>query len=264
MRHLRWGVPVDSATPDLDLRASPSIWAYARKAGYETTLIDGQVKGPPQNYLWTPELKLIDHVVPAADGIDTDQHIAKMLNERMHQGKRQFFYVVLRGAHYAYESNYPKGQLPDEAPLIERYRRAIAYSKSGFFDTLIQGLDRSKLAVVYTSDHGQIVKDGVNPPHCNTTAKAEEFSVPLLVFSPPALNAGLQPTSKNDPAHSHSQIFPTTLVWMGYDAGMSSTQFDEVLPLAPRRYVTFNKRIWSQGAEAPAEVFVNRKYSQAE
>ena len=264
--NLRWGVSVDAANPAMDLRASPSIWSYARKAGFETTLIDGQVKGQPQNYLWEPEKKLIDHIVSAGGGIDTDRHIAEMLNEQMKNDKKQFFYVVLRGAHYAYESNYPKDDLSLDAPLIERYRHAITYSKAGFFGALLKGLDRSKLAVVYTSDHGQIVKEGVKPPHCHTAASAEEFAVPLLVFAPPALETKLRPVTNSDTAskHSHSQIFPTTLIWMGYDAGLTATQFDQALPLAPRRYVTFGKRIWRQDDGNPAEVFLNREYPRAE
>ena len=41
---LRSGVDVRDAGPHTDLRKMPSIWGYARKAGYRTELIDGQTK----------------------------------------------------------------------------------------------------------------------------------------------------------------------------------------------------------------------------
>src|SRR5690606_29953941 len=48
---LRSGVDVRRAGPDMDLRGTPSVWAYARKAGYRAVLIDGQTTGVPQNLL---------------------------------------------------------------------------------------------------------------------------------------------------------------------------------------------------------------------
>src|SRR5690606_23742977 len=70
---LRSGVDVRRAGPDMDLRRTPSIWAYARKAGYRTVLIDGQTSGVPQNLLLPPERALIDTVIPAAGSLDTDR-----------------------------------------------------------------------------------------------------------------------------------------------------------------------------------------------
>src|SRR5690606_1545958 len=52
---LRSGVDVRRAGPRMDLRTTPSIWGYARKAGYRTILIDGQTAGAPQNLLLAPE-----------------------------------------------------------------------------------------------------------------------------------------------------------------------------------------------------------------
>ncbi len=77
---LRSGVPVLTVDHDTDLRATPSIWSYAQKAGYQTILIDGQVSGPPQNMLLPPERILIDEYDSAAAGLDTDRKLAKRLN----------------------------------------------------------------------------------------------------------------------------------------------------------------------------------------
>src|SRR5690606_14149895 len=108
---LRSGVDVRNAGPDMDLRATPSIWAYARKAGYRTALIDGQTTGAPQNLLLPPERALIDEVETVGDGIDTDRAIARRINARLKAPGRSFTYAVLRGVHFQYRDHVPPGAL---------------------------------------------------------------------------------------------------------------------------------------------------------
>ena len=80
------------------------MWAYAKQAGFRTILMDGQVHGNPQNYLWPPEKRLIDEVVPMAAGLDSDLKIARRLNGLLKADGRYFAYIVLKGAQYF--SNY--------------------------------------------------------------------------------------------------------------------------------------------------------------
>jgi hypothetical protein len=256
---LRWGVDVGTIGPTTDLRTTPTIWAYAHAAGYRTSLFDGQVRGAVQDNIWPPERALIEHYYPSRNGITTDRQMAEKLNQIIKRKGRDFVYVVLRGSHYQYYGNYPKGELPASSPLIDQYMASIKYSKRGFFETLLAGVNRDNVAIFYTSDHGQVIKPGV-VPHCNERPHAEEYAVPLLLFAPPRLHT----TFAKDPAshwrNSHSQIFPTTLVLMGYDKTFSESHYDHPLPGPPERMITFGKRIVPNEDEPTIQLNVNRRY----
>jgi Sulfatase len=230
---LRSGIEVRRIGPATDLRRMPTIWGYARNAGYRTILIDGQVTGPPQNMLIDSERVLIDDYVGAASGLDTDRRVARMINERLRTDGRQFIYAALRGVHFQYGDHVPEGTLPKGSPLAEQYRAAVAYSKRGLFDLLLEGIDRDKVAIVYTSDHGQNVGEGA-VPHCSEDPVAAEFSVPLVALLPEAL-ATTFPGPEG--GRSASQIFPTTLQFMGYDPVSAQQRYDRDLRHPTARYV---------------------------
>jgi hypothetical protein len=236
---LRSGVSIDTLSDKTDLRKTPSIWGYAKKAGYRTVLLDGQVEGPPQNLLFEPELKLIDEYHSKKSGIRTDLHLATVLNKMLRSNKRQFIYVVLRGVHFQYSDHYPNGSINDTAPLSEKYAHAVQYSKAGFFDALLSGVDRDTTAIVYTSDHGQNVKEGVLP-HCAANPSAEEFKIPLIAFVPDHNQA---PLRKETATRSAAQIFPTTLEWMGYRKTDVAIEFDNDLESPPKRFIWFGKAV---------------------
>jgi glucan phosphoethanolaminetransferase (alkaline phosphatase superfamily) len=216
-------------------------------------LIDGQVSGAPQNLIWGNEKKLIDKVVSAKDGIDTDKKIAQTLNGLLRDGRRRFVYVVLRGSHYQYASNLPAEEVSPEMSNIDIYERSIAYSKREFFDAMLRDVNREQAAIFYTSDHGQYLESGVIP-HCNTIPHDEEFYVPLVLFPPLQLMADF---SENKPAssiNSHSQIFPTTLYLMGFSKTYAEDQYDNLLPGASKRLIRFGKRIFPVSRDGGIDV----------
>lgn len=237
---LRSGVEVRRAGPHMDLRATPSIWAYARKAGYRTLLIDGQTSGPPQNLVLPPERALIDELRPAAGALDTDLRIAEALNEQLRGPGRSFTYVVLRGVHFQYRDHYPAGLVPADSPPSLQYDTALTYSKRLFFDRLLTGVERSEVAIVYTSDHGQNLVAGALP-HCSPAPVDAEFAVPLLAFLPDRLAARYAAAPRE--GHAASQIFPATLIWMGYDPQAVEQRYDNDLDLPPARYVRFDRNV---------------------
>jgi hypothetical protein len=236
---MRSGVNVHSVNDRTDLRRAPSIWAYAAKAGYTTNMLDGQVAGPPQNLLLAPERALIDNYQSAANGLKTDLAIARTINASLKTGRKQFTYAILRGVHFQYRDHYPKGALPEGSSTQAQYEKAIAYSKEGFFDVLLDGVDRSMVAIFYTSDHGQNIEDGVTP-HCSGSPVREEFSVPLIAFLPPNI-AEDQNTGKG--GRSLSQLFPTTLAYMGYDVSYAQENYDNILTTPTARYVWFGRGV---------------------
>jgi len=248
---LRSGVDVRHADARTDLRRTPSIWSYAKAAGYRTRLIDGQTSGAPQNLLFPPERALIDELVEMPDGIDTDRRIADRLNAELKQPGRSFTHVVLRGVHFQYSDHYPPGTLPPDAPLALQYRTALAWSKRGFFDRLLRGVDRGAVAIVYTSDHGQNLTPGALP-HCSRDPVRDEFRVPLIAFLPERLARRYFDAPRT--GHSTSQILPATLIWMGYDPARVAARYDADLTRPTARYVWFGRAAVPVSRGAPVEV----------
>ncbi len=236
---LRSGVNVRKANDKIDLRATPSIWNYALKAGFQTTLIDGQMTGPTQNLILDPERKLIKFYFPAKQGVDTDRKIAAQINAIMRKGGRNFIYVVLSGAHFQYRDHYPQNYIPENSPIEAQYAAAVRYSKLDFFDRLLANTDREKLVVFYTSDHGQNVQ-GAQVPHCNPNPHRQEFSVPLLGFLPQSLTMVYQNIPQG--GRSHGQIFATSLKLMGYEDHVGS-QYDNDLLFPSARKLWFGRNV---------------------
>lgn len=237
---LRSGVDVLKVGKDTDLRRTPSIWGYAKRAGYRTMLIDGQTAGAPQNLLLAPERGMIDEYRPMVGGIDTDLKIADALNAQMKGGGESFTYAVLRGVHFQYRDHYPKGAIPADSPVSLQYGTALRWSKAHFFNRLLSGIDREAVAIVYTSDHGQNLTPGALP-HCSREGVADEFRVPLLAFLPERQAARYTASPRS--GHSVSQIFPATLGWMGYDTAAAKARYDHDLTRPTARYVWFGRTV---------------------
>ena len=115
---------------------------------------------------------------------------------------------------------------------------ALGYSKGRFFDRLLAGVDRSQVAVIYQSDHGQNLTPG-KLPHCSPEGVPAEFQIPLLAFVSQAQQARFAAAPHK--GHSASQVFPTLLEWMGYDAGAVQRRYDTDLTGQPQRYVRFGR-----------------------
>lgn len=250
---MRSGVDVRHARPTIDLRRTPSIWAYARKAGYRTVLIDGQTSGAPQNLLLPPERALIDEVMNVDDGMDTDRAIAARLNAMMKDDVKSFIYVILRGVHFQYRDHFPAGLIPADSSVMRQYETALNYSKRGFFDRLLDDVEREGVAIIYTSDHGQNIEEGVLP-HCSRSPVADELRTPLIAFLPDRLSARYgEPITT---ARSASQIFPATLSWMGYDRQQAERRYDRDLDRPPFGYVWFDRNVIPLDSGDPVDVLV--------
>ncbi len=254
---LRSGVDVRRVSAATDLRATPSIWAYAQAAGYRTLLIDGQTSGAPQNLMLPPERALIDDYRPMPGGIDTDLKIADALNAAMKGGGRSFTFAVLRGVHFQYRDHYPEGAIAADSPVRRQYDAALAWSKRRFFARLLAGVDRETVAIVYTSDHGQNLTPGALP-HCSREAVADEFRVPLLAFLPGAAAARYAAAPRA--GHSASQIFPATLIWMGYDPAAVAARYDNDLTRPTARFVWFGRTVIPTGGESAIDVTAGAEF----
>lgn len=226
---IRWGVnPRHDETASNDARANPTVFGYAHRAGYTTTLLDAQSKGPPQNFMTVGERSLIDHFIPLNRGIDSDHDLARWLNAELRRPGRSFIYAVKRGAHFPYDSNYPVSQALARLDRMGQYRQAIQYSNRTFFDEVLAGVDMSSVLMIYTSDHGQELT-GKKLPHCNPVPSASELEVPLWVFGGGDYARSLAKAAREKSAgaegYSTLQIFPTAVIAMGFDAGAIESRY---------------------------------------
>ncbi|HEX8383363.1 MAG TPA: sulfatase-like hydrolase/transferase [Sphingomonas sp.] len=232
----------------------PSIWAYARKAGFRTVYIDGQrTGGQLQNLMTADEVREIDMLVQF-DRVavrDRDMAVADRLAALLNDGVAQFIFVNKIGAHFPVHDKYPD-RLMRYRPALPRgrfrnvgdtgsragfggaagewtlyrnsYRNTLLWNVGAFFDRLLSRADASRATMIYTSDHGQDLHErgrrGVNT-HCNVAPRPEEGMVPLVVIE----GAGLRTLdwsrhhAGNVDRVSHYGVFPTLLALMGYDPG---------------------------------------------
>jgi lipid A ethanolaminephosphotransferase len=214
----------------------PSIWAYAKVAGYRTMYIDAQKSdGRLQNAMTVVERNQID-AFEQADHLphpERDFFAAQRLREIALEPEPHFVYVNKYGAHFPFAGNYPEDRavfVPDMAEgegigasrerLVNSYKNSILYNVDGFFRELMQGGLRDA-TIIYTSDHGLNLLDHDNVlTHCNAADPHQlEGLVPLLAMSgDPELQRNLRDAALvNQHRASHFQIFPTVLELFGFD-----------------------------------------------
>jgi sulfatase-like protein len=257
----RYGVGRDS--PMSHLRTNPSIWQYAKRAGYRTIYIDGQRhNGALHNLMTREELAQIDEHIQhpsATPPRERDMQIARRLRRIIQDGRQpSFVYVNKTGAHFPYEGKYP----PERAvlPVLKRatlgedilprtedpamrasfrnaYLNTLAWNVGNFFDTLLADLDLSNTVIVYTSDHGQNLHEDGSPgyqTHCSTHNPSPlEGIVPLVVLTqvPQVLAAMREAARKNRDRVTQFNIFPSVLALIGYSPGDVARSASSELPL---------------------------------
>lgn len=238
-----------------DIKVNPSMWAYAKHAGYQTYYIDAQrTGGALQNFMTPAEKKFIDHfdqigpdVVPSEKDMDVARLLRKIIDSP--DRVRKFIYVNKMGAHFPYEGKYPRDQThfvptlaqtyfgdkstpkvawPTENTPAERarffnsYLNAVSWNVGHFFDLLLPGLDLSDVVIVYTSDHGQDFHEDGSPgyvTHCTDGhAAMGEGRVPLVMITRnPVWQSRFTADAKlNFGRASQFDVFPTLLEMMGY------------------------------------------------
>jgi glucan phosphoethanolaminetransferase (alkaline phosphatase superfamily) len=235
---LRWGFRADHMLAGEDPRLVPTVWSYARGAGYETYLIDGQKDGSYQDYMRGKEAALIDHYLGVSQGIDTDAAIAKQLRSLLREPGKRFIYVNKRGSHFPYTHAYPAERFPNARTPEQQHAQAVSYSSQNFLDIALADAALRNVLLIYTSDHGQRFDGGAT--HCNPVPHWQELSVPLVVVTEnPLLNQRFTTAARILTDHaSHAQIFPTLISAMGYDLQQAETEYGSSLLSAriPQHY----------------------------
>lgn len=215
-------------------RSNPSIWLYAKAAGYKTVYLDAQqVVGRLQGGMTLVERGQVDQFEQFSDLPRTERDfvMAKRLLELAADPEPSFVYVNKQGAHFPYIENYPEGIEPfqptlqggamgeDRELLVNSYKNSIHWNVDGFFRELLAS-DLDDVAVVYTSDHGQNLLDRGVMLHCNPSDPHEfEALVPLLAMSgDDSLQRRFEDGAGfNENLSSHFNVFPTILQLLGFD-----------------------------------------------
>lgn len=232
---LRAGLqPSDLPEPtDRALRA-PTIWQFAKKAGYQTVLIDAwsEVFGV-HSFMSKTERVFIDKEIPVSGSpvYLRDKRIAtEVLPPLLAIGERTFVYLNKYGAHFPYRTTHPPDfpgdgvettdNLDNRNELIASYSRALRWAVDEFFRMLLSHADLSDTLIIYTSDHGQsLLEGGYKLTHCSSSnVHPGEAIVPTFAMTDDrefgrALKAMAQ---QHFGKSTHFDIFPTLLLAMGY------------------------------------------------
>src|SRR5262245_55761620 len=151
---IRFGLrPQDFQRTDLNALQRPSIWKYARRAGYRTILVEAR---PYETPLYALDLPLIDSFLPEgnASTFMRDGLIAQELIRLLKEDVPSFIYVNKFGTHFPYESAYPPDFDKFPVPLQHRtvgYRRIDTYGSSAA-DTREILLNQYNNAILWSVD----------------------------------------------------------------------------------------------------------------
>lgn len=232
------------------VNTNPTIWQYAKKAGYRTVYIDAQSTAKAvvvlgnTNFMTAREKHDIDRTYLIDDvAMDhADLRLIEILRGELAGSQPVFIYANKNGAHFPYDWSYPPSEAvygptvasagqDTVATRIASYRNAIRWSVDYFMQELFERADLSNTAMLYTSDHGQLLKVGEST-HCTIFNPDPRVGlVPLMAYAAdPALRARFAAgAAANRGKASHFQIVPTVLELMGYGPADIASEYDESL-----------------------------------
>jgi len=240
----------------------PTIFQYAKRAGYTTWFMDSQTKeNHLQNYLTLYDKESMDHfetLGPEVKRIDRDKKflndMIKIINDK--KSKKNFIVLVKYGAHFPYLLTYDHSYSPFKPVMdvsyggmdmehkeqqMNTYLNSLYYNTDLYLKELVEKANLKDSIVFYTSDHGQnlLETENLKRPHCNDDQVVRhEVSVPLIVFQEHAKDL-FQKDKKL--FYSHIQLFPTTLALFGYDKTLvdkyGKTLFDGYKSSEEREYI---------------------------
>jgi len=224
-----------------------TMWQYAKAAGYRTSYFDTWLSVRRMSSMLTyDELRYVDERrgVPLDPYWDIDNKLASEVMAWVQRPGPGFLFVEKIGLHVPYERNLPAEipQAPDVQPVLGRkldgaraaavrnYVAGIRLRVDDFFRRLLPTLTRPGTLLIYTSDHGQSLYDGpYDAGNCTGPGAVKgEGMVPLVVFaSDEDTRLQFQDAARlSRDRRSHSDIFPTLLWAMGFDAAAVQPRYE--------------------------------------
>jgi lipid A ethanolaminephosphotransferase len=218
------------------VRTNPTIWEFAKKAGYRTVYIDAQAgvnKNPGllQNFMSVREKQSIDsfHTIQNVPADQADFELLKIVERELQSSQPVFIYANKNGAHFPYDKAYPAAEdlygptmseTGEDTPVtrVASYRNAVRWSVDRFFAEMFKATDLANTAVIYTSDHGQALMAG-QLTHCVVEdPDPVQGLVPLMAMTgdQDLRQRFVDGAKLNRGRASHFEIAPTLLELMGY------------------------------------------------
>ena len=216
----------------------PTIFQYAKRAGFTTWLFDSQTrKDHLQNYLTPYDKETIDHFETLGAEVERVERDGRFLNRMIalvnnqKSSEKNFIVLVKYGAHFPYlltydqhtspfspvvESSYGGMNMAHREEVVNTYLNSLYFNVDLYFKKMLEKIDLKESIVLYTSDHGQNIleTEGLTRTHCNSlNVVKNEVTVPLFLFTNRAKK--LFPKKENA-FYSQIQMFPTTLALLGY------------------------------------------------
>ena len=271
---LRLGATRDNLIQSV--KTNPSLWQYAKKAGFRTIYIDSQATGNVatkpndfQNYMTSKEAEFIDkfYKIKNVPTPDLDYQLLELIKKELASDVPTFIYANKNGAHFPYSYNYPESEAihqpavsnnkakglggllelyqDDEGmqAVINTYKNSIHWTVDKFFRRFFNEVSLDNTVVIYTSDHGQYFHHA-STTHCTSGegAPATEGLVPLMLMSS---NTSLIPRFKeaaktNHNNTDHFSIFSTVLNLLGYSKKTQSNYGSNLFETTTDSVAAFN------------------------
>jgi glucan phosphoethanolaminetransferase (alkaline phosphatase superfamily) len=257
--------------PDKDqaVMRQPSIFAYAKKAGFKTYYLDVQGYSRGNSIYPRDFVDFTMQNIQAEHFFDRDilsvEHLGNLIDQ---SEEPTFTYVLKAGIHYGYENKIPPDYHPDALPerdhVPELYHRAIRWTVDEFFTSLYKAMRGKDVIIVYTSDHGQsFLGDGSAPHGVSQNAPVDQANVPLIIwpFSEKVRQAfqgcgGYVPEMRD--RAWHFQLFPTLLQLFGYRSDEVVERYgDGLFQEPPEKRFFVSGKVFDEFGKDYGETFLN-------
>ena len=238
--------------PDKEHKAlkKPTIFQYAKNAGYKTHYISGQgIQDKLQNHITKYDLEYIDNFTQLKEHYKhksmPEEHIILETSKVLKSSGKNFIFIVKHGSHFQWEDSYPKEEkyflptleasdalsLKKKPEALNSYLNSVRYNVDLFFKYFLKEISfftRDDTLIIYTSDHGQsILEEGRSSTHCDSTnPPLSQGLVPLLLFTSTS-DKELRTFNFKVNTYNHYQIFPSIQKFMGYEGIEAKTLFED-------------------------------------
>ena len=217
------------------VKTNPSIWQYAKQAGFRTVFIDAQATvnknaSRLQNFMTVKETVQIDRLVTFDDVAtpDLDQRLMEVIKQELAGSGPVFIYANKNGAHFPYHhgvrddgSQLQAAAAGSKTEVIKSYIDNIRWNVDRVLADFLDTADLSGTLVLYTSDHGQNFEPD-RLTHCSVEdADPREGLVPMMAMTGNGeTRARLRIAARQSfNRTNHFQLVPSVLDIMGYRHG---------------------------------------------
>lgn len=231
----------DAYNQNVPFSEDPTIWQYAKTAGFKTIHIDALGEVSFHDDMTKAEARNIDQEfrILIYPKYNRDVEALSALKSALATPEPAFIYVDKQGVHSPYQEKYPPTFVspfktthvrnpPDPTLigyatlLIDHYRNAVGWSVDRFLINLVSETLPDNVLIIYTSDHGQsMMEGGYKLTHCSSGPNVVngEGLVPLFIIGSKRSDFWNDLHSRSQlfkNKYTHFEVFPTLLRAMGY------------------------------------------------